>query len=515
MAVTKKSVNAKLKSTSIDTDLADRSANKCANNMRLFGLPYQFTSSVDPRYPGISSTVGRRFVDNIIMDAPTVYIIPGKPVFLPGKSDKKSTAGALVSASNNKFKNFKDILSDNPSEKLRYYDFESDYSEYIKYVNVMCRAAAGFMEIHETINVKGKPVKFQQYDWKNYRWTAPYYTSGVVSGTANVFGKTVKKVKGLVKDITSTFRGGKQDTTGEEITIDDEVGIIEGFQTSNFVQFYVDPSSSAHEDASNATSPSQLKSAMDTASSQMKEFQFIANSAGLDMSGLENFTDSSMSALSSFLTGNGGSSIGNILSRIVTAGSTVIKGENIMIPEIYQNSDFNRDYSVTIHLKAPYGNKFGIYMDVIVPLIHLIALVIPKQSTANTYGSPFIIKAFFPGVFNCNLGIVTSIQIEKTVSSDSWTNDGLPNEVDVTLQIKDLYSELTMSPSTDPHLFVCNNSMIDYLSTICGLSLIQPQLKTKAKMIIGTYINALKDTPSNIKSGITDSMEKQFSKWLY
>lgn len=515
MAVTKKRLNAKLKSTRIDSGLGDKSGTKCANNMRLFGLPYQFTSSVDPRYPGISSTVGRRYINNIIMDAPTVYIIPGKPVFLPGKSDKQSTAGLLVSAANDKFKNFQNGLSDKPSDKLRYYDFQSDYSEYIKYVNVMCRAAAGFMEIHQTIDLKGKPVKFQQYDWKNYRWTAPYYTSGVVTGTANVFGKTVRKIKGIIKDAISTFREGKRDTTGEEIAVGGETGIVEGFQTSNFVQFYVDPTSSAHEDASNATSQSQLKSALDSVSSQMKEFQFIANSAGLEMSGLTNFTDSSMKVLSGFLAGDGSSPIGTILSRIATAGSTVIKGENIMIPEVYQNSDFNRDYSVTIHLKAPYGNKFGIYMDVIVPLIHLLALVIPKQSTANTYGAPFIIKAFFPGVFNCNLGIVTSIQIEKTVSNDSWTTDGLPNEIDVTLQIKDLYSELTMSPSSDPTLFLYNNSMIDYLATICGLSLIQPQIKTKAKMVVDTYINAFKDIDNNIKSEITDSFEKLYSKWLY
>lgn len=515
MSVMKKNVNHTLSSNSIDSGLGTSGSYKCINNMRLFGLPYQFTSSVDPRYKGISDVVGRRFIDNIIMDAPTVYIIPGKAVFLPGKSDKQSASAAFVSAMNGKFEPLKQMLSGKPSEKLRYYDFESDYSEYIKYVNVMCRSAAAFLELHETIDVKGVPIKLENYDWKNYRWTAQYYTSALKAGSANVFGKIAHRVNKVITNVQSSFVREKHDTSDEEITFDDEVGIIEGFQTSNFVQFYADPSSAAHEDATNSTQTSQIKSGLDSVSSQIKEFEFIANSAGIEMSGINEFTGSAVQALGSLFGGSGKSSIGTLISRIASAGATVIKGENIMIPDIYTNSDFTKDYTVTIHLKAPYGNKFGIYMDVIVPLLHLIALVIPRQSTANTYGSPFLIKAYFPGVFNCNLGMVTSIQIEKTASSESWTTDGLPNEIDVSLQIKDLYSNLMLSPSTDPDLFLNNSSMIDYLSTICGLSLIQPQLANKAKNLVGTYYNALRDIDDNIKSMITDGFEKQFSKWLY
>ena len=34
-------------------------------SMRLFGVPYQFPSAVDPRVSGISNQVGRRFMENI------------------------------------------------------------------------------------------------------------------------------------------------------------------------------------------------------------------------------------------------------------------------------------------------------------------------------------------------------------------------------------------------------------------------------------------------------------------
>ena len=53
-------------------------------SMRLFGLPYQFTSAVDPRLDGVSSTVGNRFLNNILLGGPVCSIIPGEPYYLPG-----------------------------------------------------------------------------------------------------------------------------------------------------------------------------------------------------------------------------------------------------------------------------------------------------------------------------------------------------------------------------------------------------------------------------------------------
>ena len=511
--VTKRSTSEKVRSKAIDTKLGDNDSVKSVNNMRCFGLPYQFIPSVDPRYTGISTAVGRRFIHNVIMDAPSAYIIPGKPIFLPNKSAKDSTASALIAGANGNFEPLQNILSSNPSSKLRYYDFQSDYGEYMKYVNVMCRSAAAFLELHETIRCKGKNVTFQQYDWKNYRWDSAHYTSGIVRGTSNIALKTRRKVSGLVKKITSGLTNTNTNSSKEKVTFNDEVGVLEGYATSNYVQFYIDPTSSCQIEASNSTAASKVKEGLDTVSSSMKEMQFLANSAGVELGNLGEFGDSAMGVFSTMMSNAG--SIGTVLGRIATAGSTVIKGENIMIPEIYQNSDFGRDYSLTVHLKAPYGNKFGIYMDVIVPLLHLLALAIPRQSTSNTYGSPFLIKCFFPGVFNCNLGIVTAIHIENTVSNDSWTTDHLPNEIDVTLQIKDLYSDMALSPSSDPSLFLNNNSMIDYLATITGQSLITPQLKNKVELFLSAYTSAFKDIDDNAVAMGMDFLENKLNKWLY
>ena len=206
--------------------------------------------------------------------------------------------------------------------------------------------------------------------------------------------------------------------------------------------------------------------------------------------------------------------VGNIFSKILDLGASVIQGDNVIVPKIYQNSDYSRSYSITCHLRAPYGDKLSVYIDVLVPMLHLLALALPKQTTANTYGSPFLIKMYIPGIINCGLGIVSSIQISKSQNEDSRSIDGLPMEVDVTLQIEDLYSRLTMSPTTDPLLFVNNSSLIEYLATISGLNLITPQLSKKLELLSSTIANSITDIPGNVAALGSDFIDRMFASLM-
>ena len=57
--------------------------------MKLFGMPYQFPESVDPRVPTVSSDIGLKFAENIVLEAPILTLIPGKPIYLPGNNQNK------------------------------------------------------------------------------------------------------------------------------------------------------------------------------------------------------------------------------------------------------------------------------------------------------------------------------------------------------------------------------------------------------------------------------------------
>lgn len=477
-------------------------------NMRLFGMPYQFSELADPRYKGLSEKIGRSYVDKILTQAPAIYIVPGEPVFLPGVEDTDEVRMGIMSQLLNVQKgNLGNLFTGTTNSELRYYDFQEAYGEYMQYVNMMCRTTATFMGLGQRIPM-GTGTSLQQYNWKNYGWDREKYGGAWRNEISYLWDTTFDLATGFFGKIGSAW-------SGNAITDDVSLGGsgIRGgggqeVYNQNFVQFYVDPSSGSGTTFGNNTGPSSIKGMLDTASSSMKEWGFVTQTAGLDTSGLEQIGESAVGALSDIADSAG--ALGKTLNRILNVGKQVIKGDSIILPDIYQDSDFGQDYNINISLRSPYGNRFAVYMDVIVPLLHLIALVAPRQSSANSYGSPFLVKVYYPGVFNVNLGIVESLQISRPSNEDSWSVDDLPTEIDVTMRIKDLYSDFSMVPSTDPRGFANNSSLIDYLSTIAGVNLTQPQLETKVNQWINRNISAITDIPQNFGSIVGDYVGKKF-----
>ena len=267
-------------------------------SMRLFGLPPQFPNYQDFPVENVNTVLGRTFLNNMVLDAPILTLIPGKPSYLPGSKDKVSTSQSLIAGANESFGELNALGKNLTEANMRYYDFQQDYLTYIKYVNVLCRVAASFLELQD-FELDG--TKLSRYDWKNYRFTASSYTS--MSGTALTSGvdaitSTVDKLKQYGKDAINTIfgfssgdamkdaymesyqtvdeDGNPKEATNEEkeaaynnfvknysssssILFDDQDDVDENLIASldnallnmNFVQFYIDPASGFSESADN------------------------------------------------------------------------------------------------------------------------------------------------------------------------------------------------------------------------------------------------------------------------
>lgn len=490
--------------------------------MQLFGIPYQFLPSVDQRVPGISDKVGRKFIDNIINDSAIVTIIPGEPRYLPGVSDKTSYTNALISAANGNFSELKILSSSNNAETVRLYDFQSAYLKYYQYVNILCRSCAGYLELTNDTGyrINNEPVpNFLNYDWKNYRWNGSYYHSvaGKIAGSAwNSVLKAIQTAgSNLVKKVGRL--SGTIDTSDTDVLnkTNEELDTTENcLQSSNFIQFYCEADDSrGDESVSNSTQQSTFKQLLDQGSSTMKEIAFLANTSGIDTDSLSQLGDAANSELekSLGLDGTVNTTAGSIVSRLLSAGKSVIKGENIMMPDIWSGSDNQKSYSLTFKFKAMYGNRLSLYTDVIVPLMHLVALAYPRATSANTYASPPLVKVYQKGAWSCNLGIVSSITITKNDVPESWNVDGLATEVSVNLGITDLYSDVALTPANNPILFANNSSLVEFLATTCGLDLVAPQLSTKVSNIWNNSTNFVKSIPKSAMGKVTENLDRVVS----
>ena len=137
--------NIKVNTTLTAADMDDHGAIK--ETMQLFGIPYQFLKSVDARIDDISTVLGRKFIENFILNAPVVTFIPGVPTYLPGSKDKTSMTEAFLQASTGNLGALQQMQADGDLDNVRLYDFKSAYTKYFQYVNILCRTIATFMEI--------------------------------------------------------------------------------------------------------------------------------------------------------------------------------------------------------------------------------------------------------------------------------------------------------------------------------------------------------------------------------
>ena len=100
--------------------------------------------------------------------------------------------------------------------------------------------------------------------------------------------------------------------------------------------------------------------------------------------------------------------------------------------------------------------------------------------------SPFLVRAFYRGLFNCDMGIITSLSITKG-KEGSWTLNGLPTEVDLSLTIKDLYNVMIMTCKDTPVTFMSNTCFLNYLSNACGISVNKMDIERSIELYYTIY----------------------------
>lgn len=456
-------------------------------NNRLLGLPYQFLDTADMRIDK-NNDMGRLFCYNIFAEAPILTILPGTTKFLPDyKKSEKEIFGNLWEGMNNGDANaesaLKNLIDDN--SESRYFDFEPDYGSYIKYVNLMCRVTAILLGIGDE-TPPGIDTPYKQFDWGNYKYFNNYkLTSG---DSPNIFDK-------ITNDVASTLINAvDQSITGSH----------------QYLSIYVDPSSSFNESTSNETSKSALEGKFDEMESKIKEYSFFAysNALGNELSTIQGWISNIMDGIASI-----GSEDGFLNSLLGKGKQEIVYGSNLIFPEIWQDSEYNKSYTINTTFMSPYGDKESVYLNCLVPMLHLLALSLPKQTTANTYTSPFLVKMFSKGWFSCDMGIVESIQIDKG-PDESWTVDGLPTCIKVTMTVKDLYSQLMLSPSNSPSLFFSNQGMIDFLGATCGVDLSRPSIELKIKIALAIFFNRITDIPSNWYRSMVQSVNNRVRSLL-
>lgn len=414
----------------------------------IHGMPYQFMPIADTRMDTGTDALGRKYAEMIVSKMPLLLMTPGDPVFLSSYSDSEKKG--FIEYALNLAGGVKDSQSDLDallSREGRYYTLKPNYVEYFNHVNPMCRAAANFLGIADTV-IGGDGISLDSYNWQN---------------NTNSDLHTVLNYKGSSA-------------------------------------FYIHSETQISESFSNSTTESMLASKANQLSDMGREINFLMGGASaaagvavdktvqssLGINNAQNTAD-----LTKGLLGSTG------FMKSITGGlQTVFAGGKLTFPEIWSDSHYSTDYSIQIKLTTPDCDKLSWYLNICVPLMHLIGFASPKQAGVNGYLSPFLIRAFYKGLFNCDMGIITSMSVNKGAEG-SWTKDGLPTVMDINFTLKDLYSTMAITTNKNIKNGLMNNiALMDYMANLCGVNINEPDIQR----VISMYYT------QNFKNKITDTV---------
>lgn len=245
--------------------------------------------------------------------------------------------------------------------------------------------------------------------------------------------------------------------------------------------FYADKSTSISESANNDYTESSLVQKANDMSTASREIKTIL---GVN-SDIKDFDSSDASSMMEQMTGSGG-----IFSRVGSALGRVVNGSQLLYPEIWADSKFDKSYTINFKFYSPYGDKESIFKYVYVPFISLLALSLPRQDAMLGYGQPFVLRLSSPGWFESSMGVVTSIQFTKGGNDNLWTIDNLPQEIEVNLNIKDLYP--TLAATKKPGMLAYNLGLASFLDTMAGIRTDQLKLLLRGETFVKTRLSSIK-----------------------
>lgn len=411
----------------------------------VLGIPHQFLPSTDPRINkdnavdvGDAKDFGRVYTEKILRYMPLLLITPGIPTFMSGFSDEQRGVVAEVLAGIADTMTLEGVEADDYFGK--YYSLKFAYVDYFKYVNAMLRSAAVFLNIHE-VKVDGKALK--KFNWL-------YDGTSINPTNASGIGKFLGPYVGAIA-------------------------------------FYADCGTSIGDSFSNATAQSQLANALGSLSDTGRELNFLVGNVGSlagiklnALTGEEDLLDNmsaAREAINGVLSGN------NIMSNILNKAQTILAGGRLVFPEIWSDSSFGRSYSCQMKLVSPSGDKLSIYLNILVPIYHLLAMALPRQSIQQAYFSPFLLRCYYKGLFNVDMGIMTGLSITKGAEAE-WAYDGIPTVAEVSFEIKDLYDGMFMSRADDEGAMgiLSNITELDYIANSCGININDQEVMRTMKL---------------------------------
>jgi len=516
------------------------------NNAIIFGSPYRFLESVDPGlthqdddgYGETSSSfIGDYYKENYESNIPILTLRVGKPQYT-GDIQQETIVSALgidgsssIFESDSLVETLQTIFAINGSGLTRYYSFFGQYWEYIKFVSFLTYSFATYIGL-DTENVKIPVVTFTkttsnniqissqsiaEMNWATYTSFSKVNESSNMVSLIEIFTKKSKaSEKSLITNesaLESTYKSVKSNIKDFKEDTNYTTG---NAKVPGIIQFAVDAINMSESFGNSITT-----SILDPSSVEdqyTNEIQFLTGGATDNklVESLKNGIEGVVGAVPDSITSkiqSVSSTIQNLSPSLIGAATNYVsgiikglQGEHIIIPQIYKSSEYTRLYSLSTKLTATSAHPLVYFKQILIPLSYLIPLALPKATSSNAYGMPFLVQAYVPGQFACGLGIVSQLSITRGSDNSDFNSKGFAMSYDIKIDIKDLYNEISMTPIDRLDLAISNISYIEYVASYCN------NILYKSDTADGIYNNILTYTGQKATEYLTTSTARSVAE---
>lgn len=434
--------------------------------LRAFGAPPRFLPSTDPRYVS-DIPAGRVYIDTIMSNPTILSLMPCSVRYLPkfSKEEKDTFLNKVLGASSGDQSLISKIQAD-VGNTGSLFTTKSAYNDYIKTVNMLCRMCAIYLGIGDK-TAPGTSIPYKKYDWGFYTTTEPARDTGI---------------KSVFDTITNV---------GETV-----------FSNRAYIHFFCNqPGVDVSETISTTTRDSAIANLFNGSISDIaKDLNFLVGG------GLSTEANLELDEIANSLGGD------TTFSSLLKFGKEYLNGSRLVFPQMLDNVTYGKSMSITLRLAASSGDVESIYLDCIVPACHVLAFGLPRQVNENMYTYPFLCRANCKGRFSSELAVVTDVSIERGGDGSRWTIDSIPNEIDVQFNIVPLYSNLMVTSSDHPLLFLGNTALIEYLAVMCGVDMKMNTMDLKMEAIKTAIGNKVTDIPVNLGRSVIDNGIVNFAR---
>lgn len=197
-------------------------------------------------------------------------------------------------------------------------------------------------------------------------------------------------------------------------------------------------------------------------------------------------------------------------------------GAKLVAPEVWQSVEVTKTISFKVILQAANPHRVAVFNEVLVPYMHLFAAFAPMNivSVSNrmanrigAYAPPFVVRMYSKGSVNVNLGVITSITVNK-VPKD-LTIDGLPTRMELDIEIKDLYDimGIPQNPRTRSDVLNCAG-LTEYLSALTGVAMSNEKLLVKYAEVAGDVKKYLYNAPIRAENRIQQNITNAYNEFI-